>query len=83
MNRIRGVLVPMEWDRDGHIVALGLAGFDEIQYRLRITPRDISRYLPFLHKPLEMTGTLSVGEETATFVPTRCREIVPPQIPLR
>ncbi len=82
MKRIQGVLVPMEWDREGHILALGLAGFNEIQYRLRIGPEDIPRYLGLLHKSLEMTGTLSAADEVTTFVPDRCREIVPPEIPL-
>jgi len=54
---VRGILLPVDWDEDGHVIALGLSGTDEKEYQIEIRNKK-AELLALLQKEVEVTGRL-------------------------
>jgi hypothetical protein len=54
---IRGILLPMDWDEDGNVTALGLSGVDEKDYQIEAKTKK-AELLALLQKEVEVTGLL-------------------------
>jgi hypothetical protein len=54
---IRGILLPMDWDENGHVIAFVLSGIDEREYRIEAKTKK-AKLLALLQKEVEVTGLL-------------------------
>jgi hypothetical protein len=54
---LRGILLPMEWDEDGHVIAVGFSGTDEKEYQIEVKEKK-AELLRLLQKKVEVTGLL-------------------------
>lgn len=54
---VRGILLPMDWDQDGHVIALALSGTDEKEYQIEVNDKK-AELLALLRKEVEVTGLL-------------------------
>jgi hypothetical protein len=54
---VRGILLPVDWDENGHVIALALSGTDEKEHRIEINDKK-AELLALLQKEVEVTGLL-------------------------
>jgi hypothetical protein len=54
---VRGILLPMDWDGDGHVTAFALSGIDEREYQIEVDDKK-EELLALLQKEVEVTGLL-------------------------
>lgn len=54
---LRGILLPMEWDEDGHVIGVGFSGTDEKEYQIEVKEKK-AELLRLLQKKVEVTGLL-------------------------
>lgn len=54
---VRGILLPVDWDEDGHVIALALSGTDEKEYQIEVNDKK-AELLALLQKKVEVTGLL-------------------------
>ena len=54
---VRGILLPVDWDENGHVIALALSGTDEKEYRIEVNDKK-AELLALLQKEVEITGLL-------------------------
>ena len=47
----------MDWDEDGHVIALALSGTDEKEYQIEVNDKK-TELLALLQKEVEVTGLL-------------------------
>jgi hypothetical protein len=57
---LRGILLPVDWDERGRIVAVGLSGIDEKEYVIQLTEKK-EELLNLLKREVEVTGELRNG----------------------
>jgi dipeptidyl aminopeptidase/acylaminoacyl peptidase len=53
----RGILLPVDWDEDGHVIALVLSGTDEKEYQIEVNDKKAELFA-LLQKEVEVTGLL-------------------------
>lgn len=71
---LRGIILPIDWDKDGNIIALGLSGTDEKEYRIEVKAKK-EELLDLLQKEVEVTGLLKEEAGTKTILLKRYRQI--------
>ena len=71
---LRGVILPFDWNKDGNIIAIGLSGIDEKEYRIEGKAKK-SELLGLLQKEVEVTGLLKEEAGTRTILLKRYRQI--------
>jgi len=54
---VSGILLPMDWDEDGHVTVLALSGIDEKEYQIEVKDKK-TELLALLQKEVEVTGLL-------------------------
>jgi hypothetical protein len=54
---VRGILLPVDWDVGGQVIALGLSGTDEKEYQIEVNDKK-AELLALLQKDVEVTGLL-------------------------
>lgn len=69
---IRGILLPVDWDEDGHVIALALSGTDEREYRIEVNDKK-AELLALLQKEVEVTGLLRERTGNSVIVLTTYR----------
>ena len=55
---INGLIVPAQWDKEGNVKGIALAGFDEINYSIRMDKMGKS-LLELLHKKVTVSGDIT------------------------
>jgi hypothetical protein len=70
----RGIILPTDWDKDGNVIALGLSGTDEKEYRIEVKAKK-PELLGLLQKEVEVTGLLKEEAGTRTILLKRYRQI--------
>jgi len=71
---LRGIILPTDWDKDGNVIALGLSGTDEKEYRIEVKAKK-PELLGLLKKEVEVTGLLKEEAGTRTILLKRYRPI--------
>ena len=65
MVRIRGVVIPAEWDAEGNVIATAISAWDEVEYRVeKVGGR--SPLLEHMHQEIEVAGELNEGKKLRT-----------------
>jgi hypothetical protein len=54
---VQGILLPVDWNKDGHVIALGLSGIDEKEYRIEAKTKKADLFA-HLQKKVEVKGWL-------------------------
>jgi hypothetical protein len=54
---VRGILLPVDWDEDGHVIGFALSGTDEKEYQIEVNDKK-AELLALLQKEVEVTGLL-------------------------
>jgi len=64
---VRGILIPINWDEDGNVLVVGLAGIDEKEYLIDNHGRH-EELLKLIRKEVEIHGLLreQAGKEVIT-----------------
>jgi hypothetical protein len=71
---LRGIILPIDWDKDGNVIALGLSGTDEKEYQIEVKAKK-QELLGLLQKEVEVTGLLKEEAGTRTILLKRYRQI--------
>jgi hypothetical protein len=71
---LRGIILPIDWDKDGNVITLGLSGTDEKEYRIEVKAKK-PELLALLQKEVEVTGLLKEEAGTRTILLKRYRQI--------
>jgi 5S rRNA maturation endonuclease (ribonuclease M5) len=74
LTSLRGIILPTDWDKDGNVIALGLSGTDEKDYRIEVKAKK-PELLGLLQKEVEVTGLLKEEAGTRTILLKRYRQI--------
>lgn len=69
---VRGILLPVDWDEDGHVIALALSGTDEKEYQIEVKDKK-AELLGLLQKEVEVTGLLRERDGNSVIVLNNCR----------
>jgi len=54
---VRGILIPVAWDQEGNVLAVGLAGIDEKEYLID-NHKELKGLLRLLRTEVEIRGVL-------------------------
>ncbi len=54
---LRGILLPQDWDEEGHVIAFALSGTDEKEYQIEVNDKK-AELLALLQEEVEVTGLL-------------------------
>jgi hypothetical protein len=65
--KLRGIVIPIEWDSEGNVLAVALSSFDEINYMVETNPNDME-FLNYLQKEVEVTGIIGVKDGQKTIL---------------
>ena len=71
---LRGIILPFDWNKDGSVIAIGLSGIDEKEYRIEVKTKK-SELLGLLQKEVEVTGLLKEEAGKRTILLKRYRQI--------
>lgn len=55
--RVKGIVIPMDWDENGQILSLAIATFKEEEFLINNDHRGRKLY-HFMQKPVEVTGEI-------------------------
>ena len=59
--KLRGIVIPIDWDSEGNVLAVALSSYDESNYIVETNPNDME-FLNYLQKEVEITGTIGVKD---------------------
>ena len=65
MVRIRGVVIPADWDAEGNVIATAISAWDEVEYRIEKVGGSAS-LLEHMHQEIEVAGELNEGKKVRT-----------------
>jgi hypothetical protein len=72
--KIRGILLPMDWDENGKVTAIGLASTDEKEYLIQNNKRR-EKLLESMRKEIEISGLIKEQAGRKTILLKRYRQI--------
>ena len=72
MVTVRGILLPVDWDENGHVTAFALSGTDEREYRIEVNDKK-AELLALLQKEVEVTGLLRERAGNSVIAPNNYR----------
>ena len=58
---IQGLIIPVDWDHDGNVIAVAISSYDEIEYLVERTQK-AEELLNLVHMQVEARGKLRVFE---------------------
>lgn len=62
MSRIKGIIIPAAWDREGNAISLSIATYDEKEYLID-SHQSITELLSLLHQEVIAIGTISLSDK--------------------
>lgn len=57
MTTVRGILIPLDWDKQGMVIGVGLSGRDEKEYLIDDHEKQ-KELLKFIQKEVELSGVV-------------------------
>jgi hypothetical protein len=72
---LRGILIPMGWDENGKVVAIGLSGTDEKQYLIEKNAK-LGELLGLIQTEVEVHGLLREQSGNEMISVKRCNKIL-------
>jgi len=64
MQKIRGIIIPVDWNIEGEIISLALSTHDEKEFIIDVD-EDRDLWMSFVRKQVEVIGTIRKEEEKA------------------
>ena len=62
MERIKGIVVPADWDGNGNVISLAIATRDEQEYLIE-NHQQIANLWPLLRREVVAMGSIKCGKE--------------------
>jgi len=63
--KIRGVVIPAEWDAEGNVIGTAISAWDEVEYRIEKGGGETS-LLEHMHQEIEVAGEVNEGKKVRT-----------------
>lgn len=74
---LRGIVIPVDWDENGNVIALAVSTHDEDEYLVQ-KDKNWKALLPFLRKQVEVSGLVGMKKNQKSIKVISLREVINP-----